>query len=283
MLTLFPQNLNGDLAFVDPGSFLDCQNPLPPVVYQLSSQEEVWTNTAYEAFTNLCNSWTLPTWMRSGTGESKQARQRQWILFPNHRVCEKSEQLVNIVGLVGIKEILIRRLLQGSTKDPFVMILHAQYSPDAVLAPVTDIKQSNVQFLFAFGRSCGGGKKLRTNYCARLTMFITKELVDSPQTRLGELQFISRLVEDKCWVLFEECNDTAERQKPDLHFICPIYLTFARDEVAFQLVPVDEVITEGLHTFIRREYYFEKGKTPYLYQPSYNIPTKNNLQVRESP
>src|SRR5690606_24546868 len=151
--------------------------------------------------------------------------------------------------------ILIPRMIQGGTKDPLIVIFHFQYSTETILQKAASVMESDVQILLSFARSCGGGRKLRLNYCCRLTMFVAKHLLEYPQIRIGELQFLQRLIEDKFWMIFEECNDSAEQSRPD-PLVTPLYLTFARDEVAFQLVPIDEVISHQGITFVRREWFF---------------------------
>ena len=185
----------------------------------------------------FCQSWKLYTWIRYGSGDSKQLRQREWILYSQKRNLIKPEEITQFEGFMNLKSFFVNKMLQGTTREGLSLVIHLNYSDQTIISPSTDPKNSDVHLLLAFGRSCGGGKKLRTNYCCRVTMFVSKELAYNPSTKLGELQFLSRLIEDKCWVLFEEINDSAEKSKPDLS-VTPLYISFARDEVAYHLVPI---------------------------------------------
>lgn len=245
---------------------------MPPLIYQLSSQEETCTRTAYESFLRVCTHTAIPCWIRTGPGDSKQARLREWLLFPDKRTLlpnATNEEITTINGFLGLESILLPRMTQGITKNPSSVVLHLKYSSDNVIES-SNVKESNIQIIFSFAKSCAGGGKIRTNYCTRLTTVISKSLLKLPKTKLGELQFFSRLIEDKCWILFEDTNDSAERIKPDLS-LTPLYLTFARDEIAFNLIPLDEIVHHNNFSYIRREWFFEKANVPILYNSKFKF------------
>mmetsp|Transcript_8594 Transcript_8594/g.31789 ORF Transcript_8594/g.31789 Transcript_8594/m.31789 type:complete len:846 (-) Transcript_8594:3041-5578(-) len=283
--------LLGDLSYIS----MDTEHR--PITCSLSNQSEVRSRCGMRQFHRLLSESCVSVFF-----QSSEEKLREYVLHPEKRT-QKTTLTNGIYGLRQTMESIAtgERKLTGGAAG--ILVCHyalCEDSDDCLLRHVSNVQEANVFIVYFLikgsagtgpsskSKKCSATKsrsttkarcKYSSNTCVRLSMLVDRNIVSrsfsntkdpatkSLRKKLGELQFVQRLLEEESWILFEAVNTgtVADRgRSKDIKY--PLYLSYARDAVSIELQFKDsffDTFIKGIsRTIVKREWFFPSHCRP---------------------